>query len=178
MTALDIFTLLLVGTAGVLGLKRGLVTEILSLSAWVVAALAVKLGHAPVTDLLAAKVGTASGAALLAFALLFGGVFLATRFAARSIGDRTKDSFIGGFDRILGFGFGLLKGLLGATLGFALIVMIYDTIYTSAAKRPAWMTESQTYPLLNATSGALVAFIAERRAQQSEDAANSSAKEQ
>jgi membrane protein required for colicin V production len=174
MTALDIFTLLLVGTAGILGLKRGLVTEILSLSAWVVAAFAVKLGHGPLTDMLAAKVGTDAGAALLAFALLFGGVFLATRYVARMIGNHTKESFVGGFDRILGFGFGLLKGLLGATIGFALVVMVYDTIYTSAAERPAWMKDSQTYPLLNATSGALVAFIAERRSKQAEDASKAS----
>jgi membrane protein required for colicin V production len=163
MTALDIIALLLIGTAGILGLKRGFVTEILSLAAWVAGAVAVKLAHAPAAALLADRVGTNAGAAVLAFALLFGGVFLATRMIARAIGDRTKQSFIGGFDRILGLGFGLLKGLLGATMLFALFVMIYDTIYTSTAKRPQWVTDSQVYPLLNATSGALVAFIAERR---------------
>jgi membrane protein required for colicin V production len=163
MTALDIIALLLIGTAGILGLKRGFVTEILSLAAWVAGAVAVKLAHAPAAALLADRVGTDAGAAVLAFALLFGGVFLATRMIARAVGDRTKQSFIGGFDRILGLGFGLLKGLLGATMLFALFVMVYDTIYTSTGKRPQWVTDSRVYPLLNATSGALVAFIAERR---------------
>jgi membrane protein required for colicin V production len=163
MTALDIFTLLLAGSAGFLGLKRGFVTEALSLGAWIAAIAAVKLLHPAVAERLLGMVGTASGAAVLAFALIFGVTFLGVRLLARSIGDRTKSSFIGGFDRILGLGFGLVKGLIGATIVFTLFTLVYDTLYGGASKRPEWMTGSRTYPLLNATSGALVTFVGERR---------------
>ncbi len=164
MTALDIFTLLLVGTAGALGLKRGFVTEILSLAAWLAAVVAVKLIHAPVAAALSGMVGTTSGASLLAFALTFGLVFLAVRLFARSVGSKTKASAIGSFDRVLGLGFGMVKGLTAATLAFTLVTLIYDTIYGGASKRPEWMTTSRSYPLLNATSGALVKLVAQRRA--------------
>jgi membrane protein required for colicin V production len=86
MTALDIFTLLLAGGAGLLGLQRGFVTEALSLSAWLVAVLAVKILHTPVAGMLTSAVGTEGGASVLAFALVFGLTFLGVRFAARSKG--------------------------------------------------------------------------------------------
>ncbi len=163
MTALDIITLILVGGAAFLGLKRGFVTEALSLGAWVAAIAAVKLLHSVVSDVLLEMVGTPSGAAVLAFALIFGVTFLGVRLIARSLGDKTKSSFIGGFDRILGLGFGLVKGLIGATILFTLVTLVYDTLYGGASKRPGWMTESRSYALLNATSGALVTFVDERR---------------
>ena len=102
-------------------------------------------------------------AAVLAFALLFGVTFLGLRMAARSLGNKSKASAIGGFDRILGLGFGLVKGLVGATLIFTLAALVSDTIYGGASKRPVWMTSSKTYPLLNAMSGALVTMVEERR---------------
>jgi membrane protein required for colicin V production len=163
MTALDILTLLLCGGAAFFGLQRGFVTESLSLGAWVAAVAAVKFLHAPVAAALTGMVGTSSGAAVLAFALIFGITFLAVRLVARAIGDKTKSSFVGSFDRILGLGFGLVKGLIGATLIFTLFSLIYDTIYGGSTPRPAWVAESRTYPLLNATSGALVDFVAARR---------------
>ena len=163
MTALDILTLLLAGGAGLLGLQRGFVTEALSLAAWLVAVLAVRLFHAPVAGMLASSIGTESGASVLAFALVFGVTFLGVRFAARSLGEKTKSSGIGGFDRILGLGFGLVKGLVGATLVFTLVTLVYDTIYGGPKQRPEWMTTSKTYSLLNATSGALITYVGDRR---------------
>ncbi len=163
MTALDILTLLLAGGAGLLGLQRGFVTEALSLAAWLVAVMAVKLFHAPVARMLASSVGTESGASMLAFALVSGLTFLGVRYAARSIGQKTKTSVVGGFDRILGLGFGLVKGLVGATLVFTLVTLVYDTIYGGPKQRPEWMTTSKTYALLNATSGAMITYVGEHR---------------
>jgi membrane protein required for colicin V production len=170
MTALDILTLLLCGGAGILGLQRGFVTESLSLGAWIASIAAVKLLHSPVAAMLTGMVGTASGAAVLAFALIFGITFLLVRLIARQLGEKTKASFVGSFDRILGLGFGLVKGLIGATLIFTLFTLVYDTIYGGAADRPAWVSTSRTYPLLNATSGALVDFVAARRNASKEEA--------
>jgi membrane protein required for colicin V production len=163
MTALDMLVFLLVGGAALLGLKRGFVTETLSLGAWAFAVMAVKLLHGPVAEILTDVVGTASGAAVLSFALIFGITMFAGRMIARSIGERSKQSTLGAFDRILGLGFGAVKGLIGASLVFLFVSLIYDTIYGSKSVRPAWMTESKTYPLLSASSHALVTFVEERR---------------
>lgn len=163
MTALDMIVLLLMGGAGLLGLKRGFVTEILSLGTWLLAIAAVKVLHGPVTGMLTGMVGTEAGAAVLSFALVFGLTMLGGRMIAQQVGDQTKQSSLGAFDRFLGLGFGALKGLIGATLLFLFASLLYDTIYGTEAERPAWMSESKTFPLLNASSRALVDFVDEQR---------------
>lgn len=164
LTALDIVVLVLVGGGAVLGFSRGLVQEVTLLLAWVLAIAAVRFFHPLVTDLLTGWVGTEGGAAMLAFVLLFGGVFALAKWGSRAMGQRSRASLIGGFDRGLGAGFGAVKGLLIATIGFMIVTLLYDIGYGNA-QRPAWMTGSRTYPALNATSGAMSKVIAERRAE-------------
>jgi len=163
MTALDIITLLLVGIAGFFGFMRGFVTEILSLVAWVVAFLAVKLFEPFVAAMLGTWVGTESGAAVLAFALVFGVSFFAGRMLAKSLGKTSRNSLLGPVDRLLGFGFGALKGLFGAVILFLLVTLAVDTWSGGDASRPKWLTKSATYPLLSASSGALVGYVQHRQ---------------
>lgn len=169
MTALDILVLVLVGGIGVRGFMKGFVAEAMSLVAWVAAIAAVRVFHAPVTAALTDRVGTASGAAALGFVLLFGVTFFVVRFAGNRLGAASRGSMLGPFDRVLGAGFGAVKGLLGATLAFTLAALIHDTIFGGKSPRPEWMTTSKSYALLNATSGALVNFVAERRRGGSDD---------
>ena len=163
-TALDIVVLLLVGGGALLGGVRGFVTELLSLFAWVAAIFVLKVAHAPAAALLTHLVGTPSGAAVLAFALLFLLTFFAGKMLAASLGRRTRQSVLGPLDRLLGVGFGALKGLIGATLLFLLASLATDTVYGGGSARPEWMRASRTYPLLNASSHAIVDFVAMRRA--------------
>lgn len=161
---MDILVLTLVGGGAVLGFSRGLVQEVTSLLAWVLAIAAVRFFHPMMTDLLSGWVGTAGGAAALAFVILFGGVFALAKWGSRAMGQRSRASLVGGFDRGLGAGFGAIKGLLVAAIGFMLVTLLYDIGYGNA-QRPAWMTDSRTYPALNATSQALSKVISDRRAE-------------
>lgn len=163
MTALDIIVLLAVGGAAVMGFMRGFVTEVLSLMAWAFVVMALKIAHTPLTMLLAESVGTAAGAATLAFAVIGGVTFLLGRVAANAIGSRTRTSILGPVDRALGFGFGALKGLILASLGFLAVVLVIDTVSGGPTRRPAWIKESRTYPLLNATSAFIADFVDRRR---------------
>ena len=169
LTGLDMVTLLLVGGGLVLGFMRGFMTEILSLLSWVAAILALKFLHDPVTAALEPSIGTEAGAAVAAFALIFGLVFIAGKLVARSIGTAAKTSAIGPIDRVLGGGFGALKGLIGATLLYLAANLVYDTIHGEAAERPEWIAQSRTYPLLHASGRAIVDFIEARRTQPAED---------
>jgi len=164
LTALDIIVLTIVGGSAVLGFMRGLVQEVTTLLAWVLAIAAVRFFHAPVTDLTAGWVGTGGGGAVLAFVLLFGGVFALAKWGSRAMGRRSRASLVGGFDRGLGAGFGAIKGLLIATIGFMLLTLLYDIGY-GTAPRPGWMTDSRTYPALSASAAAMSKVIAERRAE-------------
>ncbi|MFC4291712.1 CvpA family protein [Sphingorhabdus arenilitoris] len=163
MTALDIIVLFLLGAGAVFGFMRGFVQEALSLIAWVMIIAAIRLLHGPVTGWLTDPVGTEAGAAVLAFLAIVVTTYALGKVIAKSIGSKTRQSVLGPVDRVLGFGFGMLKGLIGATLIFLLLVMGYETIFGGAAERPDWMTQSRTYPLLNASGEAMSAFIKERR---------------
>lgn len=171
MTALDIITIVLIGAGAVFGTMRGFVHEALSLFAWVLAIAAVKFLHLPLMALLAKPVGTGSGAAVLAFVLLFGVTFVIGKMLAHAIGARTRQSVLGPFDRVLGFGFGFVKGLIGASLLFLLATLVIDTIEGGPANRPDWMRQSRSYALLNATSRAMVDYVNRRRMQAPEPAA-------
>jgi membrane protein required for colicin V production len=164
LTALDIIVLFLIGGGAVLGVIRGFVTEVLSLFAWVAAILALKLLHTPVANLLAGMIGTQSGGAVLAFLLIFAITFFGGKMVAASLGRRTRQSVLGGFDRALGGGFGALKGLLIATILFLAVNLGYDTVFGSTAERPRWLRTSRTYPLLNASGRAVVDWVQHRRA--------------
>jgi membrane protein required for colicin V production len=165
MTALDIFVfLLLIGGAAV-GFVRGFVHEVISIVAWIVGIAMLKLFHTQLWTGLQDTFHTSPAAgAVLAFALLFVPSFLLVKLLARSIGGRTRRSpVLGPFDRTLGGGFGLLKGLLGATLFFLLANLATDMVYGPQADRPQWMTKSRTYPLLNASGRAIVDWVQARR---------------
>ena len=114
MTALDVIVLLLVGWNLVRGAMKGFVGEVLSLAAWIVAIVFLKLLHTPATNALEGAVGTRSGAAVLAFALIFGLVFMAGKLVARQVGGGVRRSVIGPIDRILGAGFGVLRAVKAA----------------------------------------------------------------
>jgi membrane protein required for colicin V production len=163
MTALDIVTLLLVGGALVLGAMRGFVQEVLALAAWVVGIAALKLLHTPLTGALEGAVGNWAGAAVLAFALIFGIVFIGGKLVARRVGGATRRSFIGPVDRVLGAGFGALKGLIAATLLYLAANLLIDLWSGRSAQRPGWIADSRTYPLLNASGRAILDFVEWRR---------------
>jgi membrane protein required for colicin V production len=165
VTALDVFVfLLLIGSAAV-GFVRGFVHEVVSLFAWVVAIAMLKLFHSQLWTGLENSFGSSpAAAAVIAFALLFVPSFVLVKLLARSLGGRTRRSpVLGPFDRVLGGGFGTLKGLLGATLFFLLANLATDMVYGPEADRPAWMTGSRTYPLLNASGRAIVDWVEARR---------------
>ncbi|MDV3256270.1 MAG: CvpA family protein [Sphingomonas sp.] len=163
MTALDIFVILLLGGAALVGFVRGFTHEILSLAAWVVGIAALKLFHGPLHERLIDPVGTSAGASVLAFALLFVPAYVAVKLFARAVGGRARRSMLGPVDRLLGGGFGMLKGLVGATLFFLLANLVTDMIYGGDADRPEWMTQSRSYALLNATGRAVVDWVETRR---------------
>jgi len=159
VTALDIFVILLLGGGALIGFVRGFVHEVLSLFAWIAAIAALKLFHSPLQEKLVGAVGTEAGASALAFALLFVPVYIAVKLIARQLGGKARRSVVGPVDRVLGGGFGILKGLIGATLFFLLANLATDLIYGPEAERPEWMTSSQTFPLLNASGRAIVDWV-------------------
>ncbi|WP_066556361.1 CvpA family protein [Croceicoccus bisphenolivorans] len=163
MTFFDIAVLVIVGLSALSGLSRGFVHEVLSLAAWFAAIVAIYMFHAPLTDLIIAFFeDNNTNAGLIAFILLLVVPLVVLRLLAKWAGSKTRKSALGFIDRILGLGFGLLKGLLMVVLTFSIIALGYDTVW-SAEGRPEWVKEARTYPFVNAASMALVTTVSERR---------------
>jgi membrane protein required for colicin V production len=162
-TALDIVVILLIGAGLVTGYLRGFVAEILSLFAWFLAVVALRYLHGPLARLLEGVVGTPSGASVLAFFIVFGLVFVGGKMASRRLGRRVRDSVVGPVDRVLGAGFGALKGLIGATLLYLVFNLVYDTVYGRAADRPEWLAGSLTTGLLESSGSTIVDLVEARR---------------
>ncbi|MDQ4419930.1 CvpA family protein [Sphingobium sp. DEHP117] len=162
MTALDMALVLLMGGMAVTGFLRGFVQEVLSLLAWVVAVVAVRLFLAPITDLAGVWIGAGATASLLAFGGLFALTFLAGKLIAGRVGQGVRSSVIGPMDRVLGAGFGALKGLVVATLAFLAFSLAYQFFFGKDGGLPGWISTSRSYPLLNASGEAMSQMIGRR----------------
>lgn len=162
MTGFDIVVLLIVGTAAVTGFLRGFVHEVLRLAAWVLAVAAIYMFHTPLTAALRDVVSGPAGAAVLAFVLLLLVPYGATRLLARWLGNSARGSVLGPIDRVLGLGFGAIRGLIVVVLGFSVLVLGYDTVWGPEG-RPDWISQARSYSFVNAASNELVELIAQRR---------------
>ena len=163
MTGFDYIVLLIVGIAAAGGFMRGFLQEILSLAAWVLAAFAIRFLHTPLTLSLQDFLGDDITASLLAFTLLLLIPYAAMKVIANNVGMASRNSLLGPIDRVLGFGFGALKGMLIVVIAFSLLVLGYDTVW-SYKWRPNWITTARSYELVDSSSRALVQVLAERRA--------------
>ncbi|SLJ88226.1 CvpA family protein [Novosphingobium mathurense] len=175
MSGFDIVVLLFVGVGAITGFFRGFVQEILTLAAWIFAIFAIRMFHTQVTEVLEPYVGEGSGSAILAFALLLLGPYVAVRLVARWAGSKSRGSLLGPIDRVLGFGFGAVKGVIIVVLAFSVLVLGYDTVW-GVAGRPEWIVTARSYPFVNASSEAMVKMINERRRQLNDDDASVAAK--
>ncbi len=162
MTGFDIAVLVIVGLGAVTGFMRGFVHECLVLAAWIVAVLAIHTFLSQTTALLLPYIHSPSGASVLAFAILLIVPLAGIKLVANWLGSATRNSVIGPIDRMLGLGFGAVKGTLIVVLAFSVAALGYDVAWGKAG-RPPWITASRTYPFINACSDKLVAAISERR---------------
>mgnify|MGYP000206242139 FL=1 len=164
MTGFDFIVLGIVAIAAIGGFMRGFVQEVLSLAAWILAAFAIRYLHTPLTAAMAEYIGYGISTAILAFALLLLIPYAAMKVIANNLGQTARNSPLGPIDRVLGFGFGGLKGVVVVVVAFSLLVLGYDTVW-GASGRPTWITTARSYGLVDSASRSLVEIIAERRAQ-------------
>ena len=129
MSGFDVIVLFIVGVAAVGGFLRGFVQEVLSLAAWFLAVLAIRYLHTDLTNALMDYFPNESGSAVLAFALLLLIPYAAMKLIAGRLGETTRTSILGPIDRVLGFGFGAIKGAIIIVLAFSVLVLGYDTVW-------------------------------------------------
>lgn len=170
MTIFDLIVFVVVAVAATGGFLRGFVQEVLSLAAWALAIFAIYTLHTPVYQFIVGFVHNEPSSAVLAFSLLLLIPYAAMKLIASMVGDKARSSLLGPIDRVLGFGFGAIKGVLVVTCGFALVVLGNEASW-GVAGRPNWVTQARTYPLINAGASAMVQMIHDREVERRRESA-------
>ncbi|MEQ1667716.1 MAG: CvpA family protein [Sulfuriferula sp.] len=115
MTSVDLGILVIIGLSMLLGALRGGVKEILSLAAWVVAFLAAKTFADVAAVYMPAFITTPAIRYLGGFLLVFIAVMAVSMLLSMLLSAALKTAGLGIFDRLLGFLFGTVRGLLIVT---------------------------------------------------------------
>lgn len=162
MAGLDIIIGIIVIVAAIGGFMRGLVQEVLSLASWVMAAFALHFLHPDLTNGLRTFYKTEPAVSLFAFALLLLIPYAAMKVIIGNASGASDGAVLGPIDRVLGFGFGAVKGALIAVFAFALLATGFDERWGFTG-RPQWITGARTYAAADAASRQLMPEIAVRR---------------
>ncbi|MBU2588231.1 membrane protein required for colicin V production [Porphyrobacter sp. MBR-155] len=162
MTGFDIIILIIIGVAAVGGFMRGLVQEVLSLASWIMAAVALHFMHPVLTDGLRNVYSAEPTTPLLAFVLLLLIPYAAMKVIIGTASGASDGAILGPIDRVLGFGFGAIKGVLIAIFAFSLLAIGFDDSWGYKG-RPTWITTARTYPAADTFSRDLLPMIAVRR---------------
>ncbi|MCR9124016.1 MAG: CvpA family protein [Phyllobacteriaceae bacterium] len=162
MAGLDILILIIVTIAAIGGLMRGLVQEVLSLAAWIFAAFAVHYLHPRLTPALSDFYRSDAVTPVFAFVLLLLIPYAAMKVIAGNFSEASEGAILGPIDRVLGFGFGAIKGALIAVFAFSVLVLGFDDSWGYKG-RPIWITTARTYPAADSFSRQLIPMISVRR---------------
>ncbi|PAV24891.1 colicin V production CvpA [Tamilnaduibacter salinus] len=132
---IDWVIIAIIAVSTVISLKRGFVREALSLVTWVAAFLIARTFHPQMQTLLQGTVETPLVRLVAAFAILFFGTLIVGAVINNLIGHLVRATGLSPTDRVLGMGFGLLRGLI------VVIVAIALTRY-SPLSQGAWWQQS------------------------------------
>lgn len=162
MTGLDFLLLFILAVAGIGGFLRGLAQEVFSLASWFLAVFAIHFIHAPLTAAMTEYLRAETGSALLAFSLLLLVPYAAMKLIANNVSEAPDGVILGPIDRVLGFGFGTIKGVLVGIFAFSMLMIGYDDSWGYRG-RPTWIVTARSYPAVDTFSRELVPMIARNR---------------
>jgi membrane protein required for colicin V production len=153
ITYLDFILIGVMLVSALLAMIRGFMREVLSIAAWIIAAVVTLLSYSRATSW--AKAQFPSWPEYVVIAAVVGFIFLATLLIVSIItvrfSDMVLDSRVGALDRTLGFLFGLARGLLIIAVAY----MFFDWL-VPARSQPAWVTNAKSVVVLQATGKWLV----------------------
>jgi membrane protein required for colicin V production len=141
MTAFDYAVLTVISASVLLGLWRGVVSEILALAAWVVAFFVARAEAVAVASWLAGRIAEPGMRLAVAYVLVFIGVLLVFAIARMLISLMLKAVGLGLLDRLLGAAFGVLRGIL-------VVVMAVLVAGMTPLPKEVWWREAMLAPPL------------------------------
>src|SRR5271170_5114277 len=147
ITLLDIILIVVMLVSGLLAMVRGFMREVLSITAWVLAAAVTLYSYGKLLPYAKQYFNND----IVAAVAVVGGVFLLTLLVVSvltiRVSDMVLDSRVGALDRTLGFLFGLGRGLIIVVVAFA----FFDWLVPAKAQ-PAWVTDAKSKVFLAQTA--------------------------
>ena len=154
ITLLDIILIGVMLVSALLAMIRGFMREILSIAAWVIAAVATLYAYAKFLPLAKSYFNND----VVAAAVLVGGTFLGTLLIVSIItvrfSDMVLDSRVGALDRTLGFLFGLARGLIIVVVAFLFFAWLVPP-----RTQPSWVANAKSKVVLQSTGDWLMSML-------------------
>jgi membrane protein required for colicin V production len=154
ITLLDIVLIVVMLISGLLAMVRGFMREVLSITAWLLAAGATLYSYAKLLPLAKQYFNND----IVAAVAVVGGVFLVTLLIVSvvtiRISDMVLDSRVGALDRTLGFLFGLARGFL-----VVLVAFVFFNWLVSENSQPPWVKNAKSLTILKAAGDSLRSIL-------------------
>jgi len=154
ITLLDVILLLVMLISGLLAMIRGFMREVLSIAAWIIAALVTLYAYPRVMPIASSYFSSS----IVANGLAIGGVFLVTLLLVSivtvRVSDMVLDSRVGALDRTLGFLFGLARGLIIVVVAF-----VFFSWLVPERSQPQWVQGAKSKVVLQGTGQWLMSML-------------------
>lgn len=141
MTVFDYFVIGVVSISALLSITRGLVKEIVSLLAWIIAFFAASRYAAEVEPLLSGLIEDDSLRMLMAYAVTFFIVLVIVMLLSMLLSTLTRSVGLGLVDRMLGAIFGFARGVI------IVIALVLAAGFTPLPQLPVWQQAVLSKPL-------------------------------
>ena len=128
----DYAILAIIGLSALISIWRGLIREVLSLLAWILAILVAVTFMRPLADQLTPYISVPSARLIIAFMALFIATLLCGAIINFTIAKLVMSSGLSGTDRVLGIVFGVARGVL------VVAVMVHMAGLTPLPQDPWW----------------------------------------
>ncbi len=156
ITLLDIVLIVVMLISGLLAMVRGFMREVLSITAWILAAAVTLYSYGKLLPY--AKEYFNSD--LVAAIAVVGGVFVITLLVVSvltiRVSDMVLDSRVGALDRTLGFLFGLGRGLIIVVVAFQFFIWLVPD-----HSQPEWVRGAKSRVVLTGTGQWLLSMLPE-----------------
>src|ERR1700726_2755755 len=156
ITLLDVILIGVMLISAVLAMIRGFMREILSIAAWVLAALATLYSYGKLLPYAKSYVNND----IVATAAVVAGTFLLTLLVVSVVtvrfSDMVLDSRVGALDRTLGFLFGLARGLIIVVVAFLFFAWLVPD-----RSQPEWIRSAKSRVVLQGTGSWLMSLLPE-----------------
>jgi membrane protein required for colicin V production len=168
MNLADIIVFVILILSAAIAFARGFVREVLSIGAWVGAAVATIYGFSYAQPIARRYIEMTLIADIVAGVVIFVVVLTLLTVLSHMLAKTVRGSALGAVDRSLGLLFGLARGAVLICIGYMVLVRLVP----EPADRPTWFTEARTLPIVQQSAEYLRSLLPESALQQGTEAAD------